>query len=194
MLILLDRDGVLNEDRADHVKNPDELIMIPCAAEAVARFNARGHKVALVSNQSGLGRGLYNEAMLARIQEKLEAAVRAARGHLDATFICPDPPWAATDRRKPGPGMLREAMSQFRVPPEETVMIGDALRDLEAAAKAGVQRILVRTGKGAATQGAGLPAHVLPVKVCTDLWDVADLLLGKVAPETEAGDETDEKG
>jgi len=178
MLILLDRDGVLNEDRPDHVKNPDELVMIPRAAEAVARFNSAGHKVALVSNQSGIGRGLYDDAMLARTQEKLEAALRRAGGHLDATFICPDPPWAATDRRKPEPGMLREAMSQFRVPAGDAIMVGDALRDLEAAAKAGAARILVRTGKGAATQAAGLPAHVVPVKVCADLWEAAQVILG----------------
>jgi D-glycero-D-manno-heptose 1,7-bisphosphate phosphatase len=194
MLILLDRDGVLNEDRPDHVKTPDELVMIPRAAEAVARFNRAGHKVALVSNQSGLGRGLYDEQMLGRIQEKLEASLRAARGHLDATFICPDPPWAATERRKPGPGMLREAISRFRTTPGETMMIGDALRDLEAAAKVGARRILVRTGKGAATQGAGLPHAVLPVKVCTDLWDAADVLLGKDPSDTDVSDETDEKG
>lgn len=194
MLILLDRDGVLNEDRADHVKNPDELVMIPRAAKAVARLNAAGHKVALVTNQSGLGRGLYSEEMLTRIHEKLEGALRAAGGHLDATFICPDPPWAASDRRKPGPGMLREAMSQFRARVGETVMIGDALRDLEAAAKVGARRILVRTGKGAATQGAGLPAEVLPVMVCADLWDAVDKLLGAKTPETNSGDETDEKG
>lgn len=182
MLILLDRDGVVNEDRPDHVKNPDELVMIPKAAAAVARFNRAGHKVVLVSNQSGLGRGLYDAAMLARIQEKLNEGLRRAGGHLDATFICPDPPWAAGDRRKPGPGMLREALSQFRVSPHDAVMIGDALRDLEAATKASVSRVLVRTGKGAATQAAGLPPSVLPVKVCDDLWDAADHILG---PESD---------
>jgi D-glycero-D-manno-heptose 1,7-bisphosphate phosphatase len=189
MLILLDRDGVLNEDRPDHVKTPDELIMIPRAGEAVARLNQAGHKVALVSNQSGVGRGLYDEAMLARIQEKLAQGLRAAGGHLDATFICPDAPWAASERRKPGAGMLGEAMSRFRAGPQETVMIGDALRDLEAAAKAGVRRILVRTGKGAATQGAGLPAHVLPVEVRENLWDAVEALLGSGSDdETERQD------
>jgi D-glycero-D-manno-heptose 1,7-bisphosphate phosphatase len=185
MLVLLDRDGVLNEDRPDHVKNPEELTMIPRAARAVARLNAAGHKVALVSNQSGLGRGLYDEEMLARIQEKLEAALRAERGHLDATFICPDAPWAATDRRKPGPGMLREAMDRFRLRGADVIMIGDALRDLEAAAKVGVRRILVRTGKGAVTQAKGLPPHVLPVEVRDDLWDAVTHLLGPEHGETD---------
>jgi len=189
MLVLLDRDGVLNEDRADHVKTPDELRMIPRAAQAVARLNAAGHKVALVSNQSGLGQGLYTPDMFARIQEKLEAELRAARGHLDATFICPDAPWAAGPRRKPEPGMLREAMSQFRSSPGNTVMIGDALRDLEAAVKVGARRILVRTGKGKATQAKGLPPHVLPVEVRDDLWDAVNSLLG-TDPDVET--DTDE--
>ncbi len=184
MLVLLDRDGVLNQDRADHVKTPDELVMIPRAAEAVARLNTGGHKVALVSNQSGLGRGLYDDQMFARIQEKLIAALRESGGHLDATFICPDPPWDAGPRRKPAPGMLEEAMRTFGAGARETVMIGDALRDLEAAAAVGARRILVRTGKGAATQGARLPAHVLPVEVHEDLWSAVEAL-EKTGPDGE---------
>ncbi len=178
MLILLDRDGVLNEDRADHVKSPDQLSMIPRAAEAVARLNHAGHKVALVTNQSGLGRGLYDQTMLARIHDKLNGELRSKGGHLDAIFICPDAPWEASERRKPGAGMLREAMSRFRMSAAETVMIGDAARDLEAAVKAGVARILVRTGKGAATQSEGLGRTVLPVRVCDDLWYAVEMLLG----------------
>jgi len=177
MLVLLDRDGVINEDRADHVKSPDEFKMIEGAAPAVAALNSAGHKVALITNQSGVGRGLYDEAMLARIHDKMRDELARAGGHLDAIFICPDAPWEATDRRKPGPGMIREALAQYRTSPGEAVMIGDALRDLEAAASAGVARVLVRTGKGATTQGAGLPSHVLPVKVCTDLADAVKSLL-----------------
>lgn len=187
MLILLDRDGVLNEDRPDHVKNPDELRMIPRSAEAVARLNGAGHKVALVTNQSGLGRNLYDDAMLERIHDKLKSELRVKGGHLDAIFVCPDAPWQATDRRKPGPGMLREALSRFRTSPSETVMIGDGARDLEAAAKAGIARILVRTGKGAATQAEGLGAHVLPVKVCDDLWHAVKTVVGDDQADEQEG-------
>lgn len=187
MLILLDRDGVLNEDRPDHVKNPGELVMIEKSAAAVARLNRAGHKTALVTNQSGLGRGLYDETMLEKIHEKLVAELRSAGGHLDAIFICPDAPWAATPRRKPEPGMLREAMQQFRCPASDAIMIGDALRDLEAAAKAGVKRILVRTGKGRQTQAEGLPHRVLPLSVHENLWQAVESLLG---PETEERDDS----
>ena len=177
MLILLDRDGVINEDRADHVKNPDEFVMIEQSAKAVARLNQAGHKIALVTNQSGIGRGLYDEPMLARIHEKMKDALAKAGGHLDAIFVCPDTPERATDRRKPGPEMLNEAMRQFRISADDCIMIGDAARDLEAAARVNVARILVRTGKGAGTQATGLAPDILPVTVCDDLWDAVDRIL-----------------
>lgn len=185
MLILLDRDGVLNEDRPDHVKNPGEFHMIPHSAEAVARLNSAGHKVALVTNQSGIGRGLYTEEMLGKIHEKMNVALRRAGGHLDAIFICPDAPGGHSPRRKPEPGMLREAMERFRISAYDTIMIGDALRDLEAAAKVNVKRILVRTGKGAATQAQGLPASILPVAVYETLWVAVEALLGPESNETD---------
>jgi D-glycero-D-manno-heptose 1,7-bisphosphate phosphatase len=177
MLMLLDRDGVLNHDREDFVKSPDELVMIDGAAEAVARLTAAGHRVVVVTNQSALGRGLIDETTLARIHEKLHEAIRRAGGHLDDILYCPDPPWAAGPRRKPAPGMLREALSRYRVAPEAAPMIGDRLRDLEAATAAGCPRLLVRTGVGAETQAEGIPSHVLPVAVYDDLAAAVDALL-----------------
>lgn len=176
MLVLIDRDGVLNEERADFVKSPQELHMIPGAAEAVARLNETGHIVAVVTNQSVVGRGLIDEAMLARIHETLREALRQAGARLDLILACTDPPWAAGPRRKPAPGMLSEAIRHFRTSAEDTVMIGDSLRDLEAAAAVGARRILVRTGKGALTQAQGLPAKILPVCVYNDLAEAVATL------------------
>ena len=130
---MLDRDGVLSQERSDYVKHPGELIMLPGAAEAVARLNEAGIKTALVTNQSAVGRGIISNEMLARIHDKLRADLAAAGATLDLLLTCTDPPWAATDRRKPGPGMLREAMAHFRAGPHEAVMIGDQLADLRAA-------------------------------------------------------------
>jgi D-glycero-D-manno-heptose 1,7-bisphosphate phosphatase len=178
MLVLLDRDGVLNENRDDYVKSPAELVMLPGAAEAVARLNAAGHRVAVCSNQSAVGRGIVAPAMLERIHETLRDNLARAGARLDALLHCPDPPWAASDRRKPGPGMLQEAMRQFRVGPHDCVMIGDDLVDLQAAARAGIRRILVRTGKGRKTQAAGIPPEVLPVTVHEDLAAAVAALLG----------------
>ncbi len=177
MLVLLDRDGVLNEERADFVKSPDELVMLPGAAAAVARLAAAGHRMVVVTNQSVVGRGLIDEAMLARIHDKLRREIAAAGGRLDDIIHCPDPPWAAGERRKPAPGMLREALARHRGDPGATCMIGDSLRDLEAAAEVGCRRILVRSGHGAQTQAAGLPPHVLPVSVYRDLAEAAAALL-----------------
>jgi len=177
MLVMLDRDGVLNRDRPDHVKNPGELVMIEGAAAAVARLNAAGHKVAVVTNQSSVGQGMIPLEMLERIHERLREELAGAGARIDLLLQCTDPPGAPSARRKPAPGMLREAMSHFRTGPDEAVMIGDALRDLEAAAAAGVKRVLVRTGKGALTQAQGIPGHILPVSVYDDLTKAVDALL-----------------
>ncbi|WP_439817935.1 D-glycero-alpha-D-manno-heptose-1,7-bisphosphate 7-phosphatase [Zavarzinia sp. CC-PAN008] len=177
MLVLLDRDGVLVEDRTDYVRTPDQLVPLPGALEAVARLSQAGHLTAVVTNQACVGKGIIDEAMLGRIHERLNALVRQAGGRLDAIYHCPDPPWAAGPRRKPEPGMLSEALRRFRSTPAEAMMIGDTLRDLEAAARLGVRRILVRSGQGAQTQARGLPPHVLPVAVHDDLGAAVSALL-----------------
>lgn len=177
MLILLDRDGVLNEEGPDgFVKTPDELRLLPGVGKAVARLNARGWKVAVCTNQSCVGRGMIDEARLALIHDHLRSHLARDGARLDAIFFAPDAPWAASDRRKPGPGMLREAMAQFRAAPEDTVFIGDNLIDLQAAAAAGCRRILVRTGKGRSVLAKGLPPDVLPVTVAENLTDAVDRL------------------
>ncbi len=169
MLVLLDRDGVLNHDRPGYVKTPEELVLIDGSADAVASLNAAGHIAVVVTNQSAVGRGIINLDALARIHEKLGMAIDRAGGRLDDIIVCTDAPWAATERRKPAPGMLLEAISRFAARPEETVMIGDTLRDMQAAAAAGCRRILVLTGQGGETRNTGLPADVEPVAVYDDL-------------------------
>ena len=179
MLVLLDRDGVLNEECRGFVKNPGELVMIEGSAKAVADLNMSGHRVALITNQSVVGRGIISQDMLDRIHDALRTELAKEGGHLDEIFACTDPPWAVTDRRKPGAGMLREAIAQFRSTAAETPMIGDSLRDLQAAATAKCRRILVRTGNGAATQADGLTPNILPVSVHENLRDAVDMLLDK---------------
>lgn len=180
-VVFMDRDGVLNEDRPDHVKTPDELVMIDGAAEAVSRLVASGRLVVVITNQSAVGRGLMDEETLARVHDKLDHAVTGAGGRIDRIICCPDPPWAATERRKPAPGMLVEALEAYGCRAEDAPFIGDSLRDLEAAAAVGCPRILVRTGKGEATLAAGLPPRLQPVSVRLDLANAADALL-KASP------------
>lgn len=178
MLVLLDRDGVLNHDRADYVKSPGELVMIDGAAAAVRRLNEAGHQVVVCTNQSCVGRGVIDLAMLERIHGRLRDELARAGARLDHILVAPDAPEAPTDRRKPGAGMLREAMLRYNCAAAATVMIGDSLRDLQAAAAVGCRRILVRTGHGATTQAAGIPAAVLPVAVHADLAAAVAALLG----------------
>jgi D-glycero-D-manno-heptose 1,7-bisphosphate phosphatase len=172
-IVLLDRDGVLNEDRADYVKHPGELVLISRVGEAIARLNAAGIKVAIVSNQSAIGRGIISLGMLEQINERLLSELAKAGAKIDLFLVCTDAPGMPSERRKPAPGMLREALSHFRMVPADAVMIGDQLSDLRAAKAAGVARFLVRTGKGAQTQASGLPADILPVSVYDSLIEAA---------------------
>ena len=177
-MVLLDRDGVLNQDRADYVKHPDEVVLIPGAAGAVARLNMAGIPAVVVTNQSAVGRGIIDDSALERIHERLRAALAERGARLDAILFCPDSPDRPSARRKPAPGMLREALARFGAAAQHAPMIGDSLRDLEAAAAVGCPRILVRTGKGRATEAASLPAQVRPVAVYDDLAAAVAALLG----------------
>lgn len=176
-LAMLDRDGVLTEERDGYVKHPGELHLIEGAAAAVSRLNVAGIKTALVSNQSAVGQGIISAEMLERIHEKLRAELAAAGARLDLLLTCTDAPGSPSERRKPAPGMLREALAQFRVPAHEAVMIGDQVTDLRAALAAGVRPVLVRTGKGAELLAKGLPQDILTVRVYASLTSAVEALL-----------------
>ncbi len=173
MLVLLDRDGVLVKDREDFIKSPEEMELLPFAGEALALLRGAGFKTALVTNQSVVGRGIITEAQLKHIHQVLRERIARDGGSLDTILYAPDTPDKAGPRRKPKPGMLIEAMQKYHARPEHTPMVGDALRDLEAAAAAGCPRYLVQTGKGAQTLAARLPDHVAPVVICDDILDAA---------------------
>ena len=181
-LVMIDRDGVLNEELGHYVMNPGELRLIPGSAAAVARINRARIPVAICTNQGGVGRGLMDQAMLDRIHEKLFAELAREGAKIDALFACTDHPEQPSHRRKPEPGMLEEATRQFRSRPGTAPFIGDNLRDLEAALALGCPRHLVRTGHGKKTQADGLPAAVLPVRVHEDLAAAVGVLLGTAAP------------
>src|SRR5262249_23364150 len=177
-LVLLDRDGTLNENRPCFVGTPAELVLLPGAAAALARLNRAGLRVALVTNQAAVGRGLLSESALHEIHRQLAGTLAEAGAHLDLVLIAPDPPEAAGPRRKPGPAMLLEAFAHFQVPASEAVMIGDDLTDIAAAVAAGWARVLVRSGKGTEVEARGLPPELLPVAVTDHLAGAVDLILG----------------
>jgi D-glycero-D-manno-heptose 1,7-bisphosphate phosphatase len=176
-LVLLDRDGVLNVDRPDSVKSPEELVMIPGSAQAVARLNAKGVYVAVVTNQATVGRGTITSKMLDHIHNKLHTCLKEAGAWVDDIFVCTDTGETPSQRRKPSPGLLLEALQKYGAEAEKTPMVGDDLTDLEAAASIGCPRILVLTGKGIATKEKGFPEKVTPVTIYPDLNAFVDQFL-----------------
>ena len=168
-LVILDRDGVINRDSENFIKTPDEWKPIPGSLEAIAKLNHAGYRVVVASNQSGIGRGLFEMGALNAINDKMYRALAHVGGRIDALFYCPHAADADCDCRKPKPGMLVDIAQRFNVDLNGVPAIGDSLRDLQAASAVGAQPILVLTGKGRKTQSAGgLPDSTL---VYADLAD-----------------------
>ncbi|MBJ7264080.1 MAG: D-glycero-beta-D-manno-heptose 1,7-bisphosphate 7-phosphatase [Burkholderiaceae bacterium] len=174
-LIILDRDGVINQESAEFVKTPDEWIALPGSLAAIARLSQAGWRAVVATNQSGLARGHFDMVALNAMHEKLRRELAQLGGHLDAIFLCPHGPDDGCACRKPLPGMFYDIASRFEVDLAGVPAVGDSLRDLQASATAGCQPWLVRTGNGAKTLANGnLPAGTL---IADDLADVADRLL-----------------
>lgn len=150
-LIVLDRDGVINVDSDEYIKDPAEWRALPGSAEAIAALNAGGYRVVVVSNQSGLGRGLFTEAMLAQIHAKMRATIEQVGGWLSGIYYCPHRPDEGCDCRKPAPGLLRRIERDFGCSLAGAPFIGDKRSDVEAARAVGARPILVLTGDGRAT-------------------------------------------
>ena len=158
-LIILDRDGVINYDSDQFIKNPDEWKPIPGSLEAIARLNQNGYRVVVATNQSGIGRGLFDMTMLNAIHNKMHKACALAGARIDAVFFCPHAADADCHCRKPKIGMLEEITARYNLGSLAGVpAVGDSLRDLQSAAALGAQPYLVLTGKGIKT----LPAGGLP--------------------------------
>jgi len=151
-LIVLDRDGVINEDSPEYIKSIDEWRPIKGSLDAIARLSQAGFHVAVASNQSAVGRGLINTEMLTSIHEHMHKQVVAHGGAIDAVFFCPCTPESGCSCRKPEPGLMLEILKRTRTRAHEVMCIGDSLRDLQAAERAGMQPVLVRTGNGSQTE------------------------------------------
>lgn len=177
MLIILDRDGVINEDSADFIKSAAEWHPVPGSLEAIASLNRAGHRVTVATNQSGLARGLFSVQDLTAIHQKMHDALTHVGGHLDGIFYCPHHPDENCSCRKPKPGLLIDIMERFGVPSSEVWMIGDAKRDLLAAKAAGCHGILVKTGKGSVTVDQASQEWLKEVILLPDLAAAAEFLI-----------------
>jgi D-glycero-D-manno-heptose 1,7-bisphosphate phosphatase len=176
-LVILDRDGVINEDRDDFVKSVAEWVPLESSLEAIALFTQAGWKVVVATNQSGIGRGLFDMDALNAMHAKMHRLANQAGGRIDAVVFCPHTSDDDCECRKPKPGMVREIAERFGVKPETIPLIGDSLRDLQAVSEVGGQPILVKTGKGTKTlQGGGLPEGTL---VFEDLFAATSYLIDR---------------
>lgn len=174
-LIILDRDGVINFDSDQFIKNPEEWQPIPGSLEAIAQLNQANYRVVVATNQSGIGRGLFEMPMLNAIHDKMHKACAHVGARIDAVFFCPHTSESHCHCRKPKAGMLEEIASRYNVNLSGVPAVGDSLRDLQAGATVGAQPYLVLTGKGTKTQAAGgLPEGTL---VFADLAAVVAELL-----------------
>lgn len=172
-LIILDRDGVINQDSLHYIKSPDEFILLAGSAEAIARLNHAGFTVAVATNQSGISRGLYDEEELARIHAKMKASVARVGGYIDHVVYCPHMPFLGCSCRKPRPGMLLSIANHYQCSLDQVPFVGDRVSDIEAAQAAGATPMLVLSSM---TDRVGLAAYPL-VPVFSSLAHCVDELL-----------------
>lgn len=153
-LVVLDRDGTINQDSDQYIKSPAEWKPLKGSLEAIARLTQAGYRVVVATNQSGIARGLFDMTTLNAIHDAMHRAVHQAGGRIDAIFFCPHAADSNCECRKPRPGMLREIAKRFNVSLDGVPVVGDALRDVQAAAAVGARPILVLTGKGTKTRAS----------------------------------------
>lgn len=176
-LVILDRDGVINQDSPAFVKSADEWLPLPGSIGAIARLSRAGHTIAVASNQSGLARGLFDRNSLRAMHRKLRSLVAAEGGRVDRIVVCAHGPDDDCRCRKPRPGLLHRLARHYDTSLDGVPVIGDSLRDLEAATHAGATPILVRTGNGAKT-ARNLPVELRDVPIYDDLAAFAADTLG----------------
>lgn len=150
-MVILDRDGVINEDSDDYIKSADEWIPIDGSLEAIARLNHAGVLVAVATNQSGVGRGMFSIEELNHMHAKFEQMLSRVGGHVEGIFFCPHTPDDGCSCRKPAPGLLHSISLRLAVPLQQVFVIGDSKRDVDAALAARANPMLVRSGKGMRT-------------------------------------------
>jgi len=179
-LVILGRDGILNEFREDHIKAPEEWVAVPGALEAVSRLNHAGWHVVVATNQAGIGRGMIDMAAVNAVHAHMMRNLQQLGGRIDAVFFCPHTPEDGCDCRKPLPGLMQTIGERYGVDLAMVPMVGDTLRDLQAAQAAGCEPHLVRTGRAAALDAdevARIVEQVPGTFVHRDLSELAAHLL-----------------
>ncbi len=176
-IIILDRDGVINEDSDAYIKSAEEWVPIPGSLEAIARLNHGGYTVVVVTNQSGIARGYFNIETLTAMHKKMDEMLTKLGGQVDAVFYCPHEPRDNCDCRKPKPGMLLDVGQRYNITLSDVIFIGDTVSDMTAARNANAKSILVRTGKGVKAEKILLAEGKESIPVFDDLADAVTALL-----------------
>ena len=181
-LVILGRDGILNEFREGHVTAPEEWHAIEGALEAVARINHAGWHVVVATNQSGIGRGMIDMSAVNGVHARMHQMLQAQGGRIDAVFFCPHTPEDNCDCRKPKPGLLLDIGRRYGTALDAVPVVGDTLRDLQAAQAAGCEPHLVLSGRAQGLQGDALQALLAQVpkaQVHASLGAFTDFLLSR---------------
>lgn len=178
-LIILDRDGVINHESDGYIKSEEEWIPIEGSIEAIAKLSQADYRVVVVTNQSGVARGILTIEDLHAIHQRMQKDVSAGGGRIDAIFICPHKPDDKCECRKPRPGMLHSVMERLETELTGVPLVGDSLRDVQSAMVVGATPVLVRTGHGARTVEQN--RHLENVEVFDDLASFVDDLLSREA-------------
>jgi D-glycero-D-manno-heptose 1,7-bisphosphate phosphatase len=176
-LVILDRDGVINQDSDAYIKTPEEWVPIEGSLESIALLSQAGFTIAVATNQSGIARQLFDQYTLARIHQKMCNAVEQSGGTLDGVFYCPHGPDEGCNCRKPQTGMLEAISREFNMPLQGVPLVGDSLKDIQAARQMGCRPYLVRTGKGMQTLAACDQEELQGVQVVDSLEVAARLIL-----------------
>ena len=176
-LIILDRDGVINQDSEDYIKSVDEWLPIPGSIEAIADLSKAGYTVAVATNQSGISRGFFDEYELAAMHQKMCALVEEEGGQISGVFFCPHGPEDECDCRKPKTGLIQQIECEFGTNVDRLPFVGDSSKDLMCAKLAGCTPILVRTGKGEITLAESSESELDGVSVYKNLKEYVDSLL-----------------
>jgi D-glycero-D-manno-heptose 1,7-bisphosphate phosphatase len=172
--VFVDRDGVLNYNRSDHIKSPEEFVPIPGATKAVAALKRAGWVVVVISNQSGIGRGLFGEEALEQITAKMCAGLAAAGGAADGIYYCPHAPGARCDCRKPAPGLVKQAAREHGLDLERSYFVGDKAADIQCGQAVGMRTVLVETGL---PEERPDPSVIRPDHVAPDLCAAVEWIL-----------------
>jgi len=172
--VLLDRDGVINEDSDQYIKSPQEWRPVPGSLEAISLLNENNFKVVVISNQSGVARGLFDLATLEKIHAKMQQYAASKSAEIEAIYFCPHRPDDACSCRKPKPGLFKQFAQDYQLELKNIPYVGDSLKDIQAARAVAARPILVKTGKGMKTLNDN-PG--LDIPVFENLYDAAKFII-----------------